>query len=192
MSSGDILVYDIETKDTFQQVGSRDARKLHISVIGMYSYNEDAYICYTEDELSKFFRRLETASLVVGFTNKHFDDIVVSAYFPEMSKIPSFDILERVQASLGYRVKLDSIAEGTLGYGKSGDGLKAVRLYADGKIDELCQYCLDDVKITKEVYEFGKQYGFLKHVDLRGVKEFSVDFSTEEPAAEVPLNLSLF
>jgi DEAD/DEAH box helicase domain-containing protein len=191
----DIIVYDIETKDTFNDVGTRDPRRLHISLLGMYSMRDDEYLSFTEDELPQFFRRLEDCDLIIGFNNKGFDDPVVSAVFPEITKVPSFDILEQVHKSLGFRIKLDNIAAATLGYGKSGDGLKAVRLYAEGKIDELREYCLDDVKITKEIYEFGKRNGFLKYSDLAGVKEFLVDFSSADRLAaesQGPMNLSLF
>lgn len=191
----DVIVYDLETKDTFQQVGSRDARALHISLVGMYSFRDDEYLAFTEDELPSFYRRLEDADLIIGFNNKGFDDVVVSATFPEITKVPSFDILEQVYKSLGFRIKLDNIASATLGYGKSGDGLMAVQLYAEGKIEELKQYCLDDVKITKEVYEFGKRNGFLKYKDLAGEKEFLVDFSAADrllAEAAGPMNLSLF
>ncbi|HSI20118.1 MAG TPA: ribonuclease H-like domain-containing protein [Verrucomicrobiae bacterium] len=191
----DIIVYDIETKDTFQQIGTRDPRRLHISLIGMYSYRDDEYLSFTEDELPQFFRRLEDCDLIIGFNNKGFDDLVVSAMFPEITKVPSFDILEQVHKSLGFRIKLDNIAGATLGYGKSGDGLKAVRLYAEGKIEELREYCMDDVKITREVYDFAKRNGFLKYADLAGVKEFLVDFSSADRLVNEsngPMNLSLF
>jgi len=189
---GDIIVYDIETKDTFQDIGTRDPRRLHISLLGMYSYNENQYFSYTEDELPGFWRRLEQCDLLIGFNNKGFDDQVVSAYFPEISKVPSFDILEKVQQRLGFRLKLDTIAAATLGTGKSGDGLKAVRLFREGKIDELRAYCLDDVKITKEIYDHGRLHGFLKYQDLQGVKEFLVDFNEKVEKETTPLNLSLF
>ena len=190
--AGDVIVYDIETKETFQEVGSRDPRKLHISLIGMFSYRENKLIGYTEDEFPLFWRRLEDCDLIIGFNNKGFDDQVCSAYFPEMGKLASFDILEEVHRNLGFRIKLDNIAHATLGTGKSGDGLKAITLYRDGKIEELRQYCLDDVKITKEIYEYGKLHGKVLYSDLKGVKEVQVDFNRalEKPAEA--LNLSLF
>ena len=189
---GDILVYDIETKETFADVGSRDPRKLHISMLGAYSYNERKLLSFTEDELPLFWRRLEQASMIIGFNNKGFDDPVVGAYFPEISKIPSFDILEEVHRALGFRIKLDNLAHATLGEGKSGDGLKAIRLYREGKIDELRDYCLDDVRITMELYEHGKRYGELFYTDMQGKKSVAVDFSRKADSPAEPLNLSLF
>jgi DEAD/DEAH box helicase domain-containing protein len=189
---GDVIVYDLETKETFQDVGSRDPRKLHISLLGMYSYRDNTYLAFTENELPQFWRRLEQCDLVVGFNNKGFDDQVVAAYFPEISKIPSFDMLEEIANRLGFRVKLDNLAQATLGEAKSGDGLKAIELYRAGKIDELRDYCLDDVKITHKLYEHGKQYGRLSYTDLQGKKEVLVNFDREVDKPVGSLNLSLF
>jgi DEAD/DEAH box helicase domain-containing protein len=188
---GDTIIYDIETKESFQEVGSRDPKKLHISLIGMFSYKENKLYSYTEDELPEFWRRLEQCDLVVGFNNHGFDDQVCAAYFPEMEKVPSFDMLAEVYRNLGFRVKLDNLAHATLGTGKSGDGLKAIRLYREGKIEELREYCLDDVRITHELFELGRATGRLSYSDLAGVKEVMVDFY---PKLEKPenLNLSLF
>lgn len=189
--TGDVIVYDIETKETFADVGSRDPRKLHISVIGMYSYLEMKLIAFNEEELPQFWRRLEQCNLLVGFNNFGFDDQVCSAYFPEMGKVPTFDMLDEVYKNLGFRVKLDNLANATLGVGKTGDGLKAISLYREGKIDELCSYCLNDVEISKNLYEYGKQHGKLLYTDLQGTKEVLVDFSPQlERSAS--LNLSLF
>ena len=189
---GDTIIYDIETKDSFQEVGSRDAKKLHISYIGMYSYNENRLLGFTEEEFPLFWRRLESCELLIGFNNHGFDDQVCSVYFPEMSKIASFDILAEVHRNLGFRVKLDNLAGATLGISKSGDGLRAIALYREGKIDELASYCLDDVKITKDIYEYGKNNGKLLYKDLSGIKEVSVDFNQKVPKPEGSLNLSLF
>lgn len=193
MPDGDVIVYDIETKETFQEVGSRDPRKLHISMIGAYSYNQRKLFSFTEDELGGFWRMLENCSLLIGFNNKGFDDQVVSAYFSEIEKVPKFDILEEVHKNLGFRVKLDNIAHATLGVGKSGDGLKAIKLYREGKIDELRDYCLDDVKITQQIYDYGRQTGELKYSDMQGVRTVQVDFRQQvESPTDEPMNLSLF
>lgn len=187
----DVIIYDIETKESFQDIGTRDPRKLHISVIGMFSYNENRFYSFDENELPLFWHRLEQCDMIVGFNNKGFDDQVCSAYFPEISKVFSFDILEEVRKNLGFRVKLDNIAHATLGTGKSGDGLKAIKLYQEGKIDELKSYCLDDVKITRDIFEHGKQYGEVSYEDLQSKKSVSVDFfPTIEKSDD--LNLSLF
>lgn len=191
--NGDILVYDLETKESFSEVGGRDPRKLTISMLGAYSYSEGTLLSFTEDELPAFWRRLESCSLLVGFNNKGFDDQVVSTYFPEISKVPSFDILEEVHKQLGFRVKLDNLAQATLGTAKSGDGLRAIQLYREGKIEELRSYCLDDVKITQDIFEYGQRNGQLYYQDFQGKKAFPVNFNQQAaPVENGPLNLSLF
>lgn len=193
LSAGpDIIVYDLETKETFQMVGGRDARALTISVLGAYFYREDEYVVYEEHELPEFWRRLETCDLLIGFNNKGFDDVVVSGYFPEVMKVPRFDILEEVHRALGFRVKLDNLAHATLETGKSGDGLMAIKLWAEGRLEELKSYCKDDVEITKRIYDFGKRHGFLKFKDVAGVKEVPVNFNREVARPQEAMNLSLF
>ena len=187
----DILVYDIETQESFQQVGSRDPKKLHISCLCAYSYNQCELLSFTESQLPDFWKMVEQCQMVVGFNNHGFDDQVLSAYFPEMAKVQSFDILAEVHKNLGFRIKLDNIAQATLGAAKSGDGLHAIELYAQGKIEELIQYCMDDVKITQELYEYGKNNGHIRYSDFKGLKQVAVDFNPvlQTPAA---MNLSLF
>jgi len=186
----DILIYDLETKETFQQVGSRDPRALHISVLGMYSTNERKLICYEEHELGEFWRRLEDGAMVVGFNNKGFDDIVCQAYFPEMSKVPSFDLLEAFHKAAGFRVRLDNLAQATLGRGKTSHGLEAIKMWNEGRIEELKDYCLSDVAITRELFEHGKNSGWVKYSDIKGDKQIFIDFNPQEEGQD--LNLSLF
>jgi DEAD/DEAH box helicase domain-containing protein len=58
-------------------------------------------------------------------------------------------------------VGLGNIASATLGVGKSADGLQAIEWFKNGQIDLMLDYCEQDVKVTKEVYEFGKKNGFV-------------------------------
>jgi len=66
-----------------------------------------------------------------------------------------------VVKTLGHRLSLDSIAQATLGRGKSGSGLDALQWFKEGRFDLITKYCLDDVKLTKDVYDYGKQHGRL-------------------------------
>ena len=54
------VVLDIETQNTFEEVGAYDHKLLKISVIGVYFYDTDEYICYGLEELPKLWSRLET------------------------------------------------------------------------------------------------------------------------------------
>jgi hypothetical protein len=104
---------------------------------------------------------LKAADLIIGFNSKHFDFTVLQPYYPNfnLGQLPHLDILEEITNVLGRRLKLESVAQETLGYGKSGDGLDAIRYFRAGDWDSLIKYCLDDVKVTKEVYDYGLAHG---------------------------------
>jgi DEAD/DEAH box helicase domain-containing protein len=97
--------------------------------------------------------------------------------------IPSLDILEYIDKALGHRISLETVARATLGAGKSGSGKDAVVYYKTGKMDLLKKYCLDDVKITRQVYEYVLKNRKLLYQDFFKVKEIPMVF--EEPAARV-------
>ncbi|MFA6407579.1 MAG: ribonuclease H-like domain-containing protein [Candidatus Paceibacterota bacterium] len=159
----DIIVFDIETKNTFADVGGQEnIAKLEMSVTGLYSYNEDTYHCFDENELDKIEAYLKGAYLIIGFYSKKFDVPVLEKYFKSnIAKIAHFDILEEIEKRMGRRVGLGVLAEANLGEGKSAHGLQAIEFYRDGEIQKLKDYCLQDVKITKRIYDQIKEKKFL-------------------------------
>jgi hypothetical protein len=58
---------------------------------------------------------------------------------------------------------LDSVAAATLGgiINKSGDGALAPQLYKDGKIKELFEYNIQDVRVERELFEFVQKYKYI-------------------------------
>jgi len=158
-----IIVYDIETKNSFDDVGGRaNFKKLQISVVGVFDYLNDEYISFEEGELGLLEERLSKKPLLVGFNSKSFDTPILQQYINfDISKFPQLDIMEELVKALGHRVALQSVASATLGEGKSGDGLEAIRLYREGRMDELKSYCMDDVRLTHKIYEYGAAHGEL-------------------------------
>jgi len=159
---GERLVLDLETQRDFSEVEGRKQELLGVSVVGIYRYSLDCYEAYLESELATLAPILQQAELVIGFNIHRFDLPVLSPYltFP-VSTIPVLDLLDEVVKNLGHRVSLESLAQATLGRGKTASGLDALRWFKEGKFELIKQYCLEDVKLTKELYEFGKQYGKL-------------------------------
>ncbi|MFW0837457.1 MAG: ribonuclease H-like domain-containing protein [Candidatus Komeilibacteria bacterium] len=159
----DKIVLDLETKKSFDEVGGQqNAHLLEISVVGVYSYERDQYHAFKESEFSELENWLKKADLVIGFNSKKFDFAVLQPYFRwNLSKLPHLDILEEVVHALGHRLKLESVATSTLGEGKSGSGLDAIWYYKNKEWEKLIKYCLDDVRVTKEVYEYGQAHGNL-------------------------------
>ena len=179
------IVFDIETQNTFQSVGSSDPAALSISLLVVYDYDTDTFTSYAEDELSKLWKVLEETSLLIGYNSNHFDIPLLNKYYPgDLTAIPSLDLLVEIKESLGKRIRLDAIAEGTLGKNKTGHGLEAIQWWKDGEIEKIRQYCEEDVRITKEVYEYALENKSLKFKELGTLKEFPLDTSDWDSRGE--------
>jgi DEAD/DEAH box helicase domain-containing protein len=159
---GERIVLDLETQREFSEVEGRRTDLLGVSVVGIYRYDTNQYQAFLEAELSHLATLLLEAELVIGFNINKFDLPVLAPYLPyPISQVPTLDILDELVKALGHRVSLDSVAKATLGRGKTGSGLDALKWFKEGQFDLIKQYCLEDVRITKDVYEHGKQHGRL-------------------------------
>lgn len=160
-----LLVFDVETKKAFDEVGGYYPEKLGASIIGTYWRDEETeeYVGYREDNFSPFWRKLEKADLVVGFNILNFDYATLKPYYSgSFEQFPSLDIMVEMEKHLGHRVSLDAVAKETLGEQKNGHGLDAIRYYHDGDWESLEKYCLQDVKVTKDIYDYGVANKVLK------------------------------
>ncbi len=152
----DKIVLDIETKNSFADVGGKQNLKmLDVSLIGVYSYKRDEYFGFEEKDFPLFEKMLKETGVIIGFSIYNFDLPLISKLYNnyDFSKYIILDILKEIEEKRGHRIKLDDLAQVNIGVGKNGNGLEAIELYREGKIDELKKYCLNDVKITKELYE---------------------------------------
>ncbi len=173
------VIFDLETQNIFQEVGSSDPAALDISVGSFYDSATDKYLTLSVDEIEKAWPLLEQADALVGYNSNHFDIPLLNKYYPgDLTQIKSIDILESIRASLGRRLRLDSIAEATIGAKKSANGLQAVRWWKEGKIDEIKKYCEQDVKVTKKVFDYAMQNGHVKFKDGSRKREIPLDIST--------------
>lgn len=179
------IVLDLETQKDFAEAGGRSQHsKLRVSVCGIYSYADDSYQCFEEARLAKLGEILQAADQVIGYNIREFDFQVLQPYLNfSLETMPALDILEEIEKVLGHRIRLEAIAQATLGTGKTGSGLAAIGLWKAGQIEELKSYCLNDVKLTKEIYEYAQANGKLLFQDFFEVREIAVNFP--EPAARV-------
>jgi len=180
-----IIVFDIETKNAFGDVGGRDGlTKLEISVLGAYDYDSEEFRTYEESELPQFANRLSRSPLLVGFNSRRFDTPILQKYMPfELGKLTQLDIMEEITNALGHRVSLGSVAKATLGKGKIASGLEAIEFWRTGRMEELKRYCLDDVRITRDIFEYGAERGELLYVPKfgSGKARVAVDWRVEHP-----------
>jgi DEAD/DEAH box helicase domain-containing protein len=99
------------------------------------------------------------------------------------------DLLKEVKNSLGRRIKLDTIAEATLDKNKIGHGLDAIVWWRNGEKEKVIKYCLEDVKITKEVFEYALKNYILKYKDGDEIKDIKLDTSDWEKKKEKEMTL---
>lgn len=177
------IVLDIETQNLFSDVGGKENLiKLSLSVAGVFSYADNAFLTFTESEMPAFENLLKKTDLIVGFNINHFDLPILQKYLSaDLKKIPALDIMNEVVSKMGHRVSLDDLVSNTLGKRKSANGLMAVQYWREGRMDELKKYCLDDVRLTRDLYEHGLKNGEIKFTardaNLPYIKTIKVDWS---------------
>ena len=173
---GRYIVLDLETQKGFNEVDRKKLHLLKISVVCIYDSKTDSYSSFEEKELLKLEEVLKQADLVIGFNIRDFDMEVLAPYLiTPVKNIPILDLMVEIEKVRGHRVSLQSVAQATLGVSKSGSGWDAIRLYKEGRMDELRKYCMDDVRITKDVYEYGAKNGKVMFIS-------SKDYQTHEVA----------
>lgn len=165
-------VFDLETQRSAAEVGGwHNAHLMKISCGVVYDSREDRFIVYEEPQVDQLIDHLQRLDLVVGFNSKRFDYKVLCGYSDaDFLRLPAFDIWEAVRNRLGFRLSLDHIAEATLGQRKTGSGLDALRWWLEGRMDLIVDYCRRDVRITRDLYRFAKENGYLLYRDNDGRK----------------------
>jgi DEAD/DEAH box helicase domain-containing protein len=164
-----VVFFDLETQRSFDEVGGRhNIKHMGLSVAVTYGTATDEYRYYTEENVNDLLEELKAADLVVGFNVLSFDYEVLRGYtdYP-LKRLPTVDMLADIHRTLGFRLSLDSLASATLGLGKSADGLQAIRWWRQGKIEELMEYCKNDVDVTRQLYEFGQKHKYVQYRDRR-------------------------
>jgi DEAD/DEAH box helicase domain-containing protein len=154
-----VVVFDVETQRSFDEVGGRTQfHKLGVSAAVAYRYDLDQFLECTEETIGELLNLLLEADLVVGYNILGFDYEVLRAYTDrDLRRLPTVDLMRDLEARLGFRPKLDSVVQPTLGVGKTADGLQALEWWRRGEVDKIMAYCRDDVRVTRDLYDYGKR-----------------------------------
>lgn len=157
------LVLDIETQRLVQEVGGWDhIDKLGISVACAYDSKTDRFLAFRENEIKSLIELCEER-LIVGYNVRGFDLPVMVPYGLKLKGLDVFDIMYDIQTLTRQQfLKLEAVARGTLGTGKSADGLMAVEWWKKGEVQKIIDYCTQDVKVTRDIFQFGRQNGFVR------------------------------
>lgn len=187
------VVFDVETLNTFQEVGSNNPADLDVSVVGIYEYEKDKYSTFVLEEFNELWKIIENADMFITFNGDHFDVPLLNKYYPgDLLKVKNLDLLKEMHKAAGRRMKFDQIAEGTLGIHKSGHGLDAIKWWRDGEVEKVKKYCLDDVRITKDLYEYVLREGKLFFKEGPNLNEVKLDTKDWETPSDISaLNFTL-
>ncbi|MCX6967252.1 MAG: ribonuclease H-like domain-containing protein [Verrucomicrobia bacterium] len=163
-----IVYFDLETQRTANDAGGWDKKRdMGMSIGVTYSSASGQYQIYSEKRVNDLVNELLRADLVVGFNVINFDYEVLMGYtiLDLPHQVRTLDLLVELEKKLGHRLSLDSVATATLGVGKTGDGLDAIRWWREGKLLDIAEYCCFDVKVTRLVHEFGRDQNHLLFLD---------------------------
>lgn len=163
--------------------------EMGVSVLVIFDYVTMRYRVFDDKNAAEAIAILSTYDLVVGFNTVGFDWKLIKATWPAMfpikiNPIPdgavvredgcisrNFDILREIWLTLrldpdnfnpkthgGY--KLDDVAWDTIRMRKTANGALAPVMYQEGRIAEVIDYCIEDVRIEKTLFEFIAKHGF--------------------------------
>lgn len=174
MNGARVIVYDTEIKRAIPDSKSQpdpalryckgwgDRIGMGISVICAIDVESGIPRVFLDDNLQAFAAWTEGAVLA-GHTNDSFDNELVKAHGLYRAA-GSYDLLTRLRVAAGEPAtyvrgvtkagrKVNDCARVNLGgLQKSDDGANAPRLYQEGKIGELVDYCLRDVSIEYQLF----------------------------------------
>lgn len=167
------IFFDLESQNLFDEVGGRDhIDKLEFACGVTYSTAKNDFTVYWERDIPALIEELKSATKVVGFNLLNFDYKVLQPYSSQtrFASIPTLDLLLDIQRTLGFRLSLDNIASATLGTAKTADGIQSVQWFRNGELDKVAEYCKADVDITRRVFEFGRDNGYIYYKSKLGSK----------------------
>lgn len=163
------VFFDLETQKLFQEVGGRNPALLRVACAVTWTAGRDFHV-YWEADVPALLDELKAADQVIGFNIRGFDYEVLRPYAAgiNLASIRTLDLLLDIRRALGFRLSLDAIAGATLGAAKTADGLQSVAWFRSGDLDKVAEYCKSDVDITRRVFEFGRENGFVHYYSKLG------------------------
>ncbi|MHB1000490.1 MAG: 3'-5' exonuclease family protein [Armatimonadota bacterium] len=173
----DHIVVDVEIQKTIEELpnGWNDTHLMGVSCAVVYEYQTDRFRVYGPDDVQALQERLLAADRITGFNTYRFDFPVIWG-LPNRERVTvlkakSNDLLQRIWRALGLDEEefsklhsgwgLDVVAKGTLGVGKSGFGGDAPKWYQSGNWARLVDYCIDDVRLERDLGAFIDRYGYV-------------------------------
>lgn len=167
-----LLCWDLEILDPVSDhIGGWDAARrgdCGISALVISDSNTGRYHIYDQHNLDEAVDHLNSADLLIGYNTLNFDCEVVFGVTGRYITVPQYDILAEIWKALHGRrkgYKLDDVAKATINMEKNSNGEFATALAAKGHWGKLFDYCLNDVHLTRELFNHIQDLGWIKGAD---------------------------
>ena len=187
------LVFDAETKYSADEAGGwENPEKMVFAHACGYLADTRDYRTYlskdidrndNEDDVERMFENLADSSLIIGFNIIGFDwkllQPLATQYDLQLYDLPTFDILREIGSLMNkpFPVSLASLASFNLGpYGKkTEDPKKIAKMYRSGYLEEVTNYCRNDVWMTRMLFMIGY---YEKKLYVRGRRNKTIELDT--------------
>jgi DEAD/DEAH box helicase domain-containing protein len=171
-----IAVFDAEIKKRIEDCsnGWNSHDEMGISVLVIFDYATMRYRVFDDKNSQEALHILKSYDLVVEFNTVNFDWKLINATWKsdEIRASKDFDVLREIWLGKGLNpnkfepsthggYKLDDVAFETIGMRKTANGALAPIMFQEGKFAELVDYCIEDVRIEKTLFEFAATYGYV-------------------------------
>lgn len=176
-----MLIYDIEIMKAIpDRNGQRlpgieycngwgDHTNMGVSVICAYDYDTGRYRVFCKDSLAEFASLARASTPIVGFNSVSFDDKVLAAN--GLVVTTGYDLLVELWKAAGLAPTwggsshagfgLDAVSKANGFSGKTGNGALAPVQWQRGEVGQVIDYCLEDVRQTKQVLDRVLSRGWL-------------------------------
>lgn len=173
-----VVTFDIETANWINETGSSDPASLDIAVVCTHDSETGQFLCYEAPSLPQLWQILERTDMLVGYNSDHFDIPLLNKYYPgDLTRIKSLDLLQEIYVAGGRRLRLDAVAEGTLGVKKIGHGGQSLQWWRAGEVEKVKNYCMKDVEITRGIFDYALEHGSVKYRELGKTHIIKLDTS---------------
>lgn len=177
-----MLVFDLEIEKAIPDKNGKrepgieyatgwDDPTMGIACLCCYDYVEDRYRVFSKGNLDEFRRLVESHDRVIGFNCKAFDNRVCSWSGIEVPEEKCYDLQVEIWAAAGLGPRfewpshtgfsLNLVARANGLNGKSGNGAMAPIEWQRGNVGAVIDYCLEDVRLTKQLLDRVIRRGWL-------------------------------
>lgn len=204
------IILDVESAKTVEQVGGwGNVGKLGIGVAAVFREYQESYRLYGSGDWLALRQTILNADEICGYNIWGFDLPLIwemgkkEFWQSDIAKVirpKVYDLFRLVCLGLGRTpdspppagFDCDTLAMETLGEGKTEDGKEAPLMYQRGEFCRLHTYCMNDVRLERNLVTFAKRHGYLLGANATRVRisrgrNYHFDHHTEYASLADPL-----